>query len=349
MKKIKKVILISLLVIFIAVGSLVGFLSLTEYRPESVEVLEQTKGTKVLSKKNGVGILTYNIGYSGLSEKEDFFMDGGKKVQPDNINLVEENLKGITKTMKESGADIFLFQEVDRNSKRSFYINQEEYLARKLNSDTVFANNFKVDFVPFPLPPIGKVDSGLVTMTNLKMTEAKRISLPNPFTWPIRMANLKRALLETRFPIEGSEKELVVFNLHLEAYDSGEGKIAQSKKLTKVLNKEYQKGNYVVAGGDFNQVFEGSADFPKVNKKGWRPGSMQNKDLPNHFSFKFDEVHPTVRVLNGPYTGSYQTSEVHTIDGFIVSDNLKVASTQVLNHDFRYTDHQAVQLNFEFN
>ena len=43
----------------------------------------------------------------------------------------------------------------------------------------------------------------------------------------------------------------MVFNLHLEAYDNGEGKIAQSKKLADVLSQEYAKGNYVIAGGDF--------------------------------------------------------------------------------------------------
>jgi len=45
----------------------------------------------------------------------------------------------------------------------------------------------------------------------------------------------------------------VLVNLHLEAYDSGEGKIAQTKLLVEFLEQEYAKGNYVIAGGDFNQ------------------------------------------------------------------------------------------------
>ena len=57
-------------------------------------------------------------------------------------------------------------------------------------------------------------------------------------------------------PLEGTDKELVLINFHLEAYDSGEGKIAQSKMLAEKLESEYQQGNYVIAGGDFNQTFE---------------------------------------------------------------------------------------------
>ena len=48
-------------------------------------------------------------------------------------------------------------------------------------------------------------------------------------------------MLETRIPIKGSDKELVLINFHLEAYDSGEGKIAQRKVLVKKLKEEYEK------------------------------------------------------------------------------------------------------------
>lgn len=79
------------------------------------------------------------------------------------------------------------------------------------------------------LPTIGKVESGLVTYSDYKVSEASRIALPESFKWPVKTCNLKRCMLETRIPIKGSDKELVLINFHLEAYDSGEGKIAQRK------------------------------------------------------------------------------------------------------------------------
>lgn len=76
---------------------------------------------------------------------------------------------------------------------------------------------------------MGKVKSGLNTFARCELKDTERISLPVPFSWPLRVANLKRCILVSRVDIEGSDKQLVLMNMHLEAYDSGEGKIAQTK------------------------------------------------------------------------------------------------------------------------
>ena len=81
----------------------------------------------------------------------------------------------------------------------------------------------------------------------------------------VSISNLKRALLETRFPIKGTDKKLVVLTYIWKPMTMGR-KIAQSKKLADVLSQEYAKGNYVIAGGDFNQVFKGSHRYPDLGK-----------------------------------------------------------------------------------
>ena len=86
---------------------------------------------------------------------------------------------------------------------------------------SAFAQNYKVLFTPYPIPPIGQVDSGIATFSRLQAQSATRISLPCPFSWPVRLGNLKRCLLVERIPVSGSDKELVLMNLHLEAYDDG--------------------------------------------------------------------------------------------------------------------------------
>ena len=48
--------------------------------------------------------------------------------------------------------------------------------------------------------------------------------------------------------------------------------------------------------------------------------------------------------LNKPYTGSYETSQVYVIDGFIVSDNVAVHSVKTKDEQFKYTDHQPVKM-----
>lgn len=344
-KKVLKVIGYVFLTIVILVSVFVGYLTVREYRPDEVEKLNVKTGDRKLEAGKEFTVLSYNTGYAGLSKNEDFFMDGGKKVQPESKELVEANLDGITKTLKEENADIYFLQEVDVNSKRSYHINEQKVYEDNLGIPGNFACNFKCDFVPYPLPPIGKVTSGLVTMTNYKVSEASRIALPESFKWPVKTCNLKRCMLEERVPVSGTDKELVLINFHLEAYDSGEGKIAQSKMLAQKLKKEYEKGNYVIAGGDFNQTFEGMDTYPIHDKESWVPGKVSVDELEEGFSFAVSDNAPTCRLLNGPYSGNYEESQVYVIDGFIVSDNIEVVKVENIDTQFEFTDHQPVKLN----
>ena len=343
-KKLLKIIGIVILCLAVFVAAVLIFYTVREYRPEAIETLDTGTGSKVLSEGDSFSVLTYNTGYAALSKEEDFFMDGGSKVQPDNKEVVETNLEGISDILKNQAADFYFLQEVDINAKRSFHINERSYYENALTMSSIYACNFKCDFVPYPVPPIGKVEAGLVTMTNYQVDEAKRIALAESFSWPIKTCNLKRCMLETRIPIEGSDKELVLINFHLEAYDSGEGKAAQSKMLADKLQEEYEKGNYVIAGGDFNQTFEGVDTYEIHDTDSWVPGTVCKKDIPEGFDFAVADNAPTCRLLNGPYSGNYEDSQVYVIDGYIVSDNLQVDDVQVVDTDFEYTDHQPVSL-----
>lgn len=344
-KRILKAAGITVLVIFIMIIGFIGFLTITEYRPQEIEKLKGSGGKEAVDPNEEFTIVSFNIGYAGLSRNEDFFMDGGEKVRPDNQELILENMAGISSVLKETDADAYLIQEVDLNSKRSYYHNQKDYLEQELGMEGIFAYNYKCSYVPYPIPTLGKVESGLLTLSHFAVSDAARISLPVPFRWPVSTCNLKRGLLETRLKLDGTDKELVLINLHLEAYDDGEGKIQQTKMLMSKLEEEYEKGNYVIAGGDFNQVFEGfTTSYPIQNQEYWTPGIVEEKNLPDGFSFAVDDSYPTCRLLNGPYSGNYEDSQVYVIDGFIVSPNLEVREVQVIDTQFKYTDHQPVSL-----
>lgn len=343
-RKILKITGIIILVIVIVLAALIGYLTMREYRPDVIESVEVSNGTETLREGDSVTVLTYNTGYAALSKEEDFFMDGGSKVRPDSKDVVENNLAGISSVLEVQDADFYFLQEVDRDARRSYHIDELEYYEDALGLGGMYACNFKCDFVPYPLPPIGKVDAGVVTMTDYEVSEATRISLPESFKWPIKTCNLKRCMLETRIPIQGSDKELVLINFHLEAYDSGEGKIAQSRMLSQKLQEEYDKGNYVIAGGDFNQTFEGMDTYPILDTENWVPGIIGAEDIPDYFSFAVSDNVPSSRLLNGPYSGNYEDSQVYVIDGFIVSDNLEIRNVENIDTDFEYSDHQPVRL-----
>lgn len=344
--KIIKVLLGLLLLVVLAAGGLLGYLSLTEYRPDDIELLEVVQAARKDNVRVGerLDVLSFNTGYCGLGREQDFFMDGGSMVRPRSEEDVRANLNGILSELVRQNVDIYLLQEVDFDSWRSYYTNQADTYRHGLSLNMACAYNFKCEFVPFPWPPLGKVESGLVTFTGLNVTEATRESLPVPFSWPVSMANLKRCLLIERVPVEGTDRELVIINLHLEAYDDGEGKRAQTEQLMQILAAEYRNGNYVIAGGDFNQTFEGAASYPLLDESFWQPSKVYVSDLPNGFSFVYDDATPTCRLLNKPYDGERKNAQFYVIDGFIVSDNLKVNLIETVDLNFQYSDHNPVLL-----
>ena len=344
--RIIKVFLGLVLLVVLAAGGLLGYLSLTEYRPDDIEPLEVVQAARKDNVRVGerLDVLSFNTGYCGLGREQDFFMDGGSMVRPRSEEDVRANLNGILSELVRQNVDIYLLQEVDFDSWRSYYTNQADTYRHGLSLNMACAYNFKCEFVPYPWPPLGKVESGLVTFTGLNVTEATRESLPVPFSWPVSMANLKRCLLIERVPVEGTDRELVIINLHLEAYDDGEGKRAQTEQLMQILAAEYRNGNYVIAGGDFNQTFEGAASYPLLDESFWQPGKVYVSDLPNGFSFVYDDATPTCRLLNKPYDGERKNAQFYVIDGFIVSDNLKVNLIETVDLNFQYSDHNPVLL-----
>lgn len=335
------------IVILLAVG-VVGWLTLSEYQPADVETVTVTAGPRHDDAQTGklYRIVSLNVGYGGLGSTEDFFMDGGTRVLPKDKAEVQDNLTGLLSALSLQAPDICFLQEVDTGSNRSYYVNEALHFSRGLQMGSAFALNYKCDFVPFPWPPLGKVESGLLTLNNLAVTEATRESLPVPFSWPLRVANLKRCLLVQRVPVTGG-KELVLVNLHLEAYSSQDGRAAQMKQLAQLLKAESLKGNYVVAGGDFNQAFPGALEkYPLPADGVWTPGQLTESDIPEGFAYAYDMSTPTCRSLHKPYDGDRKTLVAYVIDGFIVSPNVKVNSVETYDLNFRNTDHQPVVMEF---
>lgn len=336
-----------LAVVVIAFVFLVIILSVREYRPQEKESvkLSHNRGQKVF-KDQEISILTWNIGYGALSETEDFFMDGGEKVRPDNKELVWKNIEAMKKVIKESRSQVVFLQEVDHNSKRSYYINEVKAFSNGWGGSTGYARNFLCDYIPYPLPTIGKVDAGLLTLNQFQADQAERISLPTPFSWPVRICQLKRCLFLERVPIEGSNRQVVFVNLHLEAYDDGSGKEAQTKLLAQILEKEYEAGNYVIAGGDFNQTFEQVDEdkYPVWDKDNFQAGKVEENLFGEEWQFAVDDSLPTCRLLNGPYDRSDKKTQFYVIDGFILSPNVKLEYVKTLDEDFKNSDHNPVQI-----
>lgn len=353
---IKKVLItigIILFVIILAVLIFLGILTITEYSPDSVERVDiMGNASSSIGLGDELSVLTWNIGYGGLSEDADFFMDGGSEVRAvDEVGVIN-NVNNILAKVEEVNADVIFLQEIDRDSSRTFHMNQVKTFEDNLpDYQSSFANNFKA-LVPYPVPPIGLVDSGVAIFSKLKVQDAQRIALPCPFSWPIRIANLKRCLLVERTPLEGSDKELVFVNFHLEAYDDGEGKIAQTKQLIELLDSEIAKGNYVIAGGDLNQTFSNIdlSSYPYLNGDIWHPGIIDVNDFDEKYNLLMDNSYPTCRSLDKPLKGAdINNFQFYVIDGFVVSSNIDIIELNTIDAGFKNSDHNPVLLKAKLN
>lgn len=327
------------------------FLVLTEYKPadrEKVSIAAINKSLPAATQGETITLYTWNIGYAGLGKESDFFMDGGKMVDPPSQEIVQKNMDGILEYIRTQDADIWLIQEVDKNSARTQGMDQHTKIQNWVAAASGFAYNYKATFVPYPLPPLDRIESGIATYSKLLLDRnMERISLPCPFSWPARIAQIKRCLLVTRTPVEGTDKELVIINFHLEAYDDGEGKAAQTKVLLDILQEEYAKGNYVIAGGDFNQSFPGVLEqYPIADPEKWTPGVLGQDVLPEGWQFAYDISAPTCRLLDKPYKNNCQ---LYVIDGFILSPNVKLEAVQTQDLNFEYSDHNPVRLEVTLN
>lgn len=353
--KIVLIVFLSIVGLLIAfVGGVLIFASATTLQVKDKEKMKINGDvTAKIDMSNELHLLTWNTGYGALDEREDCYWDGGKGVYGESKEVVKANITAMKSKVKELDPDIFFLQELDLDSKRSYYIDEYAFFIdtfKETEYSSSFAKNFKAGLVPLPLYQMtGKVDAGIATFSKYQMTDSERIQLPIPFSWPMKLFNLKRCLLVNRMPIEGSDKELVTINLHLEAYDDGEGKAKQLAMLMDTMQEELNKGNYVIAGGDFNQTFSTTdyAKYPKMND--WVCPVIDASGYPD-FTFKMDDTHPTCRSLYKIYKDADKTNfQYYMIDGFIVSKNITINEIETIDLDFKNTDHNPVSMKISLN
>jgi len=349
MKKIIKFTLVLLGLVLLVLCGMLIFLSVTDYQPDAMETLV-VKGTAEDQATTGnlYSLYTWNIGYAGLGDEEDFFLDGGQKVMAKDVETVEGYLKEVLNTIEGFDSDFLMLQEVDIDSKRSFNINQLDQINSILDGhDYVFAKNYDVKFVPIPWPPMGKVKAGLATYSQSHIESAERVAFKSNYSWPQNTIMLDRCFLVTRIPLNDKDKDLVLINAHFSAYDDGSQKEEQLQTIKDYVLDLYDQGHYVVLGGDWNQTFDVvDHDQYMLYEEGdiFKPSIISSDWLEEGWTFGVNDNAPTYRLLHEAYDPS--SSQVGVIDGFLLSPNVKMESVEVMDLGFKSSDHNPVKIIF---
>jgi endonuclease/exonuclease/phosphatase family metal-dependent hydrolase len=349
MKPLLKIVLIIVLLPCLILGLVILYATITDYKPGEKELIYQSNTeADTLSSLKTYSLLIWNIGYAGLDKQMDFFYDGGKKVRTSKDQL-DENIRCIEKFITSVDSfDFKLLQEVDISSRRSFHRNEVKRFSDDLHTDQAFfGKNYDVFFVPLPFTnPMGSVNSGILSFSRFNPSEVTRISFPGQYTWPKRLFMLDRCFLVMRFNLSGG-KQLVVVNTHNEAYDTGKIRDEQMAYLKKFLLSEYDRGNYMVVAGDWNQCppnlkpgFTGDI-FDTIDYKGIEPDF-----LPSEWSWIYDNSMPSNRRVDIAYIKG--TTRTTVIDFFLFSPNLRPSACKTIDLGFSCSDHQPVQVQFKF-
>lgn len=344
-----KVVLSFLLIVLIVLGGFITYAFITDYKPEARIQLEIDQGTlkSTISTGKPYSILTYNIGYGALGKDQDFFMDGGSKAGADSYDEVITNMESINQFFITQNPDFAFFQEVDLSGNRGFDVNQYEFL-RKDEYNGVYAPNYKVKYVPVPFThPMGGAESGIVTLSKSVPNLSERYRFEGEEPMIKQLFDLKRAFSITRYPTDNG-KELVLINAHFSAFDEGgKVRVQQLAQMRNVLETEYEQGNYVILGGDFNhelpttdaQDFTWTDTYPDWIMK------LPEDFAPQGYHWGVDPTNPSVRAVDKAYRP--QETFTAVIDGFLVSDNIEI--TQTKGHgtlNFEHSDHNPVTMIF---
>lgn len=343
MKKFFKTIGLIILALVIAFAGFLIYALMNDYKPAEEEYVFQNMTTTLLPDSIEFSLMIWNIGYGGLNREMDFFYDGGEKVRPEE-DVVKKNVKGILSLLKtKSSVDFILLQEVDVHSKRSYYTNEYQMIKEMFQGrNSTYGKNYDVFFVPLPVSnPMGKVESGLMTISRFAPLSSMRYSFPGNYAFPTGLFMLDRCFLVNRYNMDNG-RQLLVINTHNSAYDDGSLRLEQMKFLKDFLLEEYQKGNYIVVGGDWNQ-----------SPPGFKPGFVKDvMDNENRTDIPFDYLPdwrwvysneiPTNRRVTTPYKQGLSLTTV--IDFYLISPNIQALSVNNLDVGFEFSDHQPVEL-----
>lgn len=319
---------------------------LTVYEPKAGIEMEKAETGKEYS------IVTYNLGFGAYTPEFSFFMDGGKYSVAKDKESVLATIGGAAKLAGDMDADFYLFQEVDLDSTRSYHVNQYEMLTDVFEE---YASNYAVNydsaflFYPFN-EPHGKSKAALVTFSRYEMKDALRRSLPIS-TSLSKFFDLDRCYSRTTIEMENG-KELCIYNLHLSAYgNSDEIRAGQVGMLCADMQADYEKGNYVICGGDFNHDLK-NKELDEENEYSWAypfPREMLTEGFSLVIDMFSDEekeaMTDSARNADIPYEEGVTFTV--TLDGYIVSDNVEVTGYEHIYTGYQYADHEPVVMSFQ--
>lgn len=251
--------------IFLGLGLFLYWgLGTTLPKESMVELPPVPPGTTPPEAPPTLSVVSYNMGHAqGIKDNAWDYRD--KKTTENQLRMVAD-------AMKAMDADIFLLQEVDLDSNRTFHINQIEFLKEQTGLPyEACALVWDKNYLPYPYwPPshhLGYLKSANCILSRFPLSNHHRYVFDKPksnsfwYNW----GYIDRAI--QRVDVTIGEQKLALLNVHLEAWDA-----PTREEQIKILHDYMKKIDLpIILGGDFNTIpphsgkNSGFSDDPQAN------------------------------------------------------------------------------------
>ena len=352
---------IVLLVAAIAITSITTYFTYIQIRYQRLgeeQLNIERNRTWYLTTEKEYTALTMDIGYGIHTPDFTYYFDEGKMANGQttkgehnfgiSATAVLENMMAIHDYVRNLNLDFYVFQNVDVASTRSHMVNGYEILNEALaRYSRIAARYHHTQYLFYPLcHEVGLINSDLMTYSRYKTTYGFRKQLPIDENLFSRVSSIDNAFSAAFMPVNGSDgKYLVLVNINLDKDEKTRNK--QIETLNTFILDEYDYGNYVIIGGNFNS--DTAEDPGQFTGEQQQPKWLTNFDeslLADGFTF----IHPN----NEEDVANYHQADIpyeegvsyeSHINGFVVSNNIE-ANALILDTDYEYSNHNPVQLSF---
>jgi endonuclease/exonuclease/phosphatase family metal-dependent hydrolase len=245
--------------VVVLVVLLAATIRLTTFHPPAVagESVVCPDDAPTLEPGQSLEVMNWNVQYFAGKDYVfwyDLLDESGPDERP-SPEAITATFDDVVRVIAEEDPDVIVLQEVDDGAART---DGEDQLARLLAQvDDAYACHasafyWRAAFVPHPRI-MGSVGMKLSTISRYRIDEATRYQLAQmPSDLLTRQFDIRRAILETRLPVDGAD-DLVVLNTHLDAFAQGTDTMQRQVAETRgLLDDLTEAGEPWVIGGDFN-------------------------------------------------------------------------------------------------
>lgn len=264
---------------------------------------------------SSVRVMTWNIRFGAA--RLPWFGDAcGDRVIL-SAEEVYSALQSIADQINKVKPDILLLQEVDKNSKRSGYINQLQWLLdHTFFNYAVSGSQWKAQFIPSD--GLGRMDEENVIFSRWKISDARRtqLSLRKDQDGVTRYFYERCCMVTGRIEIPRINN-LYAVNVHASAFASENTKQTHIRQFKAELDRINREGGWFVAGGDLNTLPPGSdtTDYCLQDMCPWESFHLAGDDPMHKEGSNYEPEKHWLDTLYAAYHSAVPTS-VYTVSQY---------------------------------